>query len=153
MDNSRYLRIEERIFRQKLREKKHYRKTRYLNVEDQYQGPRREELMAINIDSSKQSRARLQLRPTARHVGSASPDLWRRAPPRPTPRPRAPSRPTPRPRAPPRQTFGFALHLARPLGLCSASPDSSCASSISPDGVPFHRQPLQVQAYGPGSKL
>ena len=32
--------------------------------------------MVINIDSSEQSRARLQLQPTLRCAGSASPDLW-----------------------------------------------------------------------------
>ena len=35
-----------------------------------------EELMVINIDSSEQSRARLQLQPTPRCAGSASPNLW-----------------------------------------------------------------------------
>ena len=54
-----------------------------------------EELMVINIDSSEESRARLQLQPTPRCAGSASPDLevaisaspdlWGRALPRPTP--------------------------------------------------------------------
>ena len=38
--------------------------------------PEEEELMVINIDSSEQSRARLQLQPTPRCVGSASSDLW-----------------------------------------------------------------------------
>ena len=32
--------------------------------------------MVINIDSSEQSRARLELQPTPRCAGSASPDLW-----------------------------------------------------------------------------
>ena len=56
--------------------------------------PEEEELMVINIDSSEQSRARLQLQPT--------------------PMPRAPPRPTPRLRALPRPTLGFALRLAQP---------------------------------------
>ena len=37
--------------------------------------PEEEGLMVINIDSSEQSRARLQLQPTPRCAGSASPDL------------------------------------------------------------------------------
>ena len=37
--------------------------------------PEEEELMVINIDLSEQSRARLQLQPTPRCAGSASPDL------------------------------------------------------------------------------
>lgn len=37
--------------------------------------PEDEELMTINIDSSKQSRARLQLQPTPRYVGSTLLDL------------------------------------------------------------------------------
>ena len=37
--------------------------------------PKEEELMVINIDSSEQSRVRLQLQPTPRCVSSASPDL------------------------------------------------------------------------------
>ncbi|XP_066367367.1 PHD finger protein ALFIN-LIKE 5 isoform X2 [Miscanthus floridulus] len=61
--------------------------------------PEEEELMTINIDSSEQSRARLQLQPIPRRASSASPDLeaagsassdpWVHAPPRPTPGPRA----------------------------------------------------------------
>ena len=43
--------------------------------------PEEEELMVINIDSSEQSRARLQLQLTPRYAGSASPDLWGQAPP------------------------------------------------------------------------
>ena len=43
--------------------------------------------MTINIDSSKQSTVRLQLQLTPRYVGSASLDLWGRAPPRLAPRP------------------------------------------------------------------
>ena len=49
--------------------------------------PEKEELITININSSKQSRALLQLQLTPRCVSSASPGLWGRAPPRPTPRP------------------------------------------------------------------
>ena len=70
--------------------------------------------MVINIDSTEQSRARLQLQPTPRCAGSASadpeaaisasPDLWGWALPRPTSRPQAPSRPTPWVRAPSRPT-------------------------------------------------
>ena len=41
--------------------------------------------MVINIDSSEQSRARLQLQPTHRCVGSTSHDLWVGAPNSPTP--------------------------------------------------------------------
>ena len=37
--------------------------------------PEEEELMIINIDSSKQLRARLQLQPTPRRTSSASPNL------------------------------------------------------------------------------
>ena len=65
-------------------------------------------------------------------TGFASPGLWRRAPPRLTPRPRAPSRPT----------LGFAPRLARPqgrelrlirhLGLHSASLDPEATGSASP---------------------
>ena len=36
--------------------------------------------MVINIDSSEQSIARLQLQPTSRCAGSASPDIWVGAP-------------------------------------------------------------------------
>ena len=32
--------------------------------------------MIININSSEQSRARLQLQPTLRYAGPASPDIW-----------------------------------------------------------------------------
>ena len=60
--------------------------------------------MVINIDSSEQSRARLQLQQTPRCAGSASPDP---------------------------EAVGSASH----------------------DGDPYHRQPLQVQTYGPVSKL
>ena len=73
-----------------------------------------EELMIINIDSSEQSRARLQLQPTPRCVGSSSPD---------------------------------------PEAAGSASLDPLGAGSVSPDGDLYRRQPLQVQAYGPRSKL
>ena len=79
--------------------------------------------MTINIDSSEQSRVRLQLHPT------------------------------PRPQAPPRPTLGFVLCLARPEATGSASPDPEAAGFASPDRDPYHRQPLQVQTYGPGSKL
>ena len=82
--------------------------------------------MVININSSEQSGARLQLQPTPRCAGFASPDLYgrapphptprSRAPPRPTPRSRAPPRPTPRPQAPPRPTSGGGLRLACPRG-------------------------------------
>ena len=70
--------------------------------------------MVINIDSTEQSRARIQLQPTPRcagsaspdpeaagsasldpkAAGSASPDPWVYTPSCPTPRVRAPSRPT-----------------------------------------------------------
>ena len=56
--------------------------------------------MVINIDSSEQSIARLQLQPTPRCTGSASPDLWVGAPPRPASGSGAPSRPTPQARLP-----------------------------------------------------
>ena len=39
------------------------------------------------------------------------------------------------------------------LGSGSASPDPLGAASVSPDGDPYRRQPLQVQVYGPRSKL
>ena len=55
-----------------------------------------EELMVINIDSTEQSRARLQLQLTPRCASSASLDL--------------------RGRAPPHPTLGFVLRLARPRG-------------------------------------
>ena len=73
--------------------------------------------MVINIDSTEQSRARLQLRSTP----------GARAPPRPTPKGGfaspdplglAPPRPTPRSLAPPRPTPEGGLRLARPLGAC-----------------------------------
>ena len=69
--------------------------------------------MVINIDSFEQSRARLQLQPTPRCAGSASPDLrgW----------------------APPRLTSGGGLRLTRPLGAGSASPNTEVAGSASPD--------------------
>ena len=35
----------------------------------------------------------------------------------------------------------------------SVSPDPLGVGSVSPDGDPYRRQPLLVQAYGPGSKL
>ena len=63
-----------------------------------------EELITISVDSSEQSRARLQLQPIPR-----------------------------------RASF--------------ASPDPEVVGSVSPDGDPYRRQPLQVQAYGPKSKL
>ena len=69
--------------------------------------------MVINIDSSEQSRARLQLQPTPRYAGPASPDVWgglRLARPR-----------------------GRGLRLVRPLGSCSASSDPEAAGSASPD--------------------
>ena len=47
-----------------------------------------------------------------------------------------------------------------PFGAGSISPDLKAAGfstkdtvSVSPDGDPYRRQPLLVQAYGPGSKL
>ena len=76
--------------------------------------PEEEELMVINIDSSEQSRARLQLQPTPRCAGFALLDLW---------------------------VGGSILS------------DPEATGSVSPDGDPYRRQPLQVQAYGPGSKL
>ena len=143
--------------------------------------PEEEELMTINIDSSEQSRARLQLQPTlgaqapllstsgsafrlARPLGlrSASPDPWVRAPPRSTfegwfhlARPLGPCSNSPDPWvwAPPRPSLGIALRLSRPLGRNSASPDPEDGGSVSSDGDPYRRQPLQVQAYGSGSKL
>ena len=68
--------------------------------------------MTINIDSSEQSRARLQLQPT---LGT-----W----------------------APPRPTSRGGLPLARPLGAGSASTDPEAAGSASPDEVPYRCQPL-----------
>ena len=59
--------------------------------------------MVINIDSSEQSRARLQLQPT------------------------------PCVKASPHPTLGFALRLARPLGAGSVSPDTKATGSASPD--------------------
>ena len=59
--------------------------------------------MVINIDSSEQSRARLQLQPTL--------DVW----------------------APPRPTSEEGLRLARPLREGSASPDPEATGSASPD--------------------
>ena len=40
-----------------------------------------------------------------------------------------------------------------PLGAGSVSPDPKDAVFISSDGDPYRHQPLQLQAYGPGSKL
>ena len=71
--------------------------------------------MVINIDSSEQSRARLQLQLTPGARAPPRPTSGKGGPSRPTPRPRALPRLTPRPRAPPRPTLGFALCLARPL--------------------------------------
>ena len=85
--------------------------------------PEEEELMTINIDSSEQSRARLQLQPT------------------------------PCVKASPHPTLGFALRLAQPDIAGSSSPDPKAVDSVSPDGDPCRRQPLLVQAYGPESKL
>ena len=63
--------------------------------------------MVINIDSSKQLRARLQLQPTPRCVGFASLEL--------------------------EEAIGCGLRLARPLGAGSASSDPEAAGSASPD--------------------
>ena len=43
--------------------------------------------------------------------------------------------------------------LPDPKDMGSVSPDPLGAGSVSPDGDPYRLQPLQVQAYGPGSKL
>ena len=59
--------------------------------------------MTINIDSSEQSRARLQLQPT------------------------------PGAQAPPRPTSGSGLRLARPVRVGSALPDPEATGSASPD--------------------
>ena len=40
-----------------------------------------------------------------------------------------------------------------PKAVDSVSPDLEDAGSVSSDGDPYRRQPLQVQAYGPGSIL
>ena len=80
--------------------------------------------MVINIDSTEQSRARLQLQLTPRYAGSAS--------------------------------FNLEAAISAspdPDAAISASPDPEAAGSVSPDGDPYPRQPLQIQAYGPGSKL
>ena len=176
--------------------------------------------MTINIDSSEQSRTRLQLQPTPGAqaplrpasgrgtasldllgLRSASPDPWVCASPRPASggglrlaRPRGRGLHLARPLglrstsldpkaigstsldphvcAPPRSasggglrltrplglppscpTLGFALRLAQPLGEDSASPDPEVTGSASPDEDPYRCQLLQVQAYGPKSKL
>ena len=96
--------------------------------------PEEEKLMVINIDSTEQSRARLQLQPTPRCAGSASldpeaaisasPDLWGQAPPHPTLRPRAPPRQTPWVRAPsrPTETHTAANHSrSKRMGLGQSS--------------------------------
>ena len=80
--------------------------------------------MVINIDSSEQSRARLQLQPTPRCAGFALLDLWVGGP------------------ASPDLWVGGSILS-----------DPEATGSVSPDGDPYRRQPLQVQAYGPGSKL
>ena len=87
-------------------------------------------------------------------AGSVSPDPLVRAPSRPTPWSGDPSRPTPRSRALSRSTARPRnLSCPTPWTACSVSPDPKATGSVSPDENPYRRQPLQVQAYGPGSKL
>ena len=40
-----------------------------------------------------------------------------------------------------------------PKVMSSVSPDLEDADSVSFDGDPYRRQPFQIQAYGPGSKI
>ena len=89
--------------------------------------------MAINIDSSEQSRARLRLQPTPRRTSSASPDLWGWTPPRSTSRVGLRlARHRGRGLCLARHQ-GRGLHLAQPLGEGSSSPDTEVTVSASPD--------------------